>query len=200
MNNYLQLIKDIFHTSKLRVKLINNDSIYVTNCGEYKDIKYEDGTKIKSKFLLNHIPLYIKSLTDDEFIESKNMFFNNMDDIEYHGNKVFTSINLYKAHSKKPKHNTIISIYNELDDIDINDITKELYLEIKKIFNDKSILSILDDSIKNDRNIEETFRRIVKYMNDVSGKYRYRSFIYETDSKNLIKIYIIRIVVDKKKN
>ena len=49
---------------------INNDSIYVTNCGEYKDIKYEDGTKIKSKFLLNHIPLYIKSLTDDEFIES----------------------------------------------------------------------------------------------------------------------------------
>lgn len=36
MNNYLQLIKDIFHTSKLRVELINNDSIYVTNRGEYK--------------------------------------------------------------------------------------------------------------------------------------------------------------------
>lgn len=205
--NYLYLLKRLYYNTNMMINLINSDLIWIKNCYEYILIDYENGEKIKLKGKLNdknYIPYYIKSLSTCEYIESKEKFFNkpNIDCYEEDG----MSIDVKKIDPTQRipfDENTAIFIHIEFDKrkTKLNNILDKIYKRFKLATDDKDIISILDNSISNNIDINTTFKKIIDYINTNSIKYRYRCFIFSEleNDKFPTEMFGVSIIADKKK-
>lgn len=205
--NYLYLLKRLYYNTNMMINLINSDLIWIKNCYEYILIDYENGEKIKLKGKLNdknYIPYYIKSLSTCEYIESKEKFFNkpNIDCYEEDG----MSIDVKKIDPTQRipfDKNTAIFIHIEFDKrkTKLNNILDKIYKRFKLATDDKDIISILDNSISNNIDINTTFKKIIDYINTNSIKYRYRCFIFSEleNDKFPTEMFGVSIIADKKK-
>lgn len=208
--NYLYLLKRLYYNTNMMINLINSDLIWIKNCYDYILIDYENGEKIKLKGKLkntNYIPYYFKPLSNYEYIDSKEKFFNEstIDDyyMEENKAKIFIFNKLDPDQRITFDRNTITSIHVELDKrkIKSNNILIKIYERFKSAINDKNIISILDNSISNNLDINTTFKKIIDYINTNSIKYRYRCFIFSELEKDEfpIELFGLSIVADKKK-
>lgn len=208
--NYLYLLKRLYYNTNMMINLINSDLIWIKKCYEYILIDYENGEKIKLKGKLknsNYIPYYIKELSNCEYIESKEDFFNELTIDDYHIEenkaKIFILNKIDPDQRISFDRNTIISIHVEFDKrkTKLNNILNKIYERFKLTIDDKDIISILNNSISNNLDINTTFKKIIDYINTNSIKYRYRCFIFSEleNDKFPTEMFGVSIIADKKK-
>lgn len=205
--NYLYLLKRLYYNTNMMINLINSDLIWIKNCYNYILIDYENGERIKLKGKLknkNYIPYYIKPLSSYEYIESKENFFDKSNIDCYEEDGVSIDVKKIDLSQRIPfDENTAIFIHVELDKrkTKLNNILNKIYKRFKLASDDKNIVSILDNSISNNLDINTTFKKIIDYINTSSIKYRYRCFIFSELEKDEfpIEMFGLAIIADKKK-